>query len=345
MRIKSSVSIIIANYNGEKCLEICLQSLIKSSFDYTEIVIVDDASTDRSLDIITLFQKKHPKIILLQNETNHGAAASRNRAIQIAKGEVFVFLDNDTEVDTNWLTELIVTLMSSPSIGASQSLLIDYENRDKIQNAGMKLWAATAWGLPFHQWEKNRGQIKDSTDIIAVSAALGVKRELCLKTGGFDEDEAVFTEDIDFSWRIWLLGYRVVVSPKSIVYHWTKSISRRKNMKHTETKVYFHLTKNSLISILKNYEIANALKFFCYSVCISLLRAILILFKRKKYSSLLGTLQGITWVLFHLPLILFKRSKIQKSRKTSDKMLFRNIILDDSPFTIYKTHFTGSGLL
>ena len=113
------VSIVIANYNGKKYLDVCLRSVLKSKYPNFELLITDDGSIDESIKIINSYIKKDKRIRLFKNKKNIGAAASRNIAIKKAKGEIIVFLDNDTEVHPNWLNELVKTLGNDKQIGGA----------------------------------------------------------------------------------------------------------------------------------------------------------------------------------------------------------------------------------
>lgn len=338
------LSIIIANYNGEQYLPTCLNSVLHSTYSNFELLITDDGSTDKSIEIINGYLNTDQRIKLIRNQDNLGASASRNRAIKIAKGELLLFLDNDTEVAPSAIEKLVNTLQANESLGGAQALLLDFEKRDLVQNAGVKLWAQTGWGLMAGQWQENKGQYKQ-TDIIAISACLAVKKSVMTIVGDFDEKEAVVTEDLDLSWRIWIAGYSIVLVPDALVYHWTKSVDMRSNMHHNLEKIYFHLTKNSLVSILKNYELPNAIYYFFYSLVISGGRAILVLTRRQEASALMGTLRGILWTVFNLNYIIQKRVKVQRTRKISDKELFQRIIIKDSISNIYKKYFNQAGLL
>lgn len=338
-------SIIITNYNGQRYLHTCLSSVLKTHYTNLEVIIVDDGSDDGSIEIIKSFAHKDKRIKFIENDKNIGAAASRNRAGRVANGNILVFLDNDTEVEKNWLSEMIKTLLKDKRVGACQAKLIDFEKRDRIQVVGVKIWAATGWGLSIGHGEKDTGQYDKEIKIVAISAAMAVKKDVFEKVGGFDEDEAVVTEDLDLSWRIWIAGYKIVLSSKSIVYHWTKSVEMRKNMKHSKEKIYFHLTKNSLISIIKNYELPNAIKYILCSIFISLGRAIMVFVKRKDKSCLRGTLKGILFVFSKSLIILKHRTFVQQTRVYGDQTLFDLILVRRSLFYIYKSYFIKTNLL
>lgn len=335
------ISLIIANYNGEKYLSTCLSSVFKTKFKNFELLIIDDGSIDKSIKTITSFQKKTNRINLIRNSKNLGAAASRNKAIKKAKGEILVFLDNDTGVTENWLGELIKPLLREKNIGATQALLLDFERRDQIQMAGGLLIPHTGWLIPFYQWESYQ-KIKDmikEREIIGISAALAVKKEVIDTIGGFDEKEAQYTEDLDFCWRIWIAGYSIVLAPKSIVYHWTKSVEQRANMKASYKQIYFHLAKNSFRSIIKNYEFKNVLFYLPTSIVTNFFRAFLVLVRDKSLSALRATLRAIYWTIKNLEDALEERAAIQKARKVKDTYIMKRVFISENIFGIYNKYF------
>lgn len=340
------VSIVVANYNGEKYLQTFLNSVLVSNYKNFELLIVDDGSTDESLKILQLFANKDKRIKIYKNEENLGAAASRNKAINQVKGDIIIFLDNDTEVTKGWLTELIKVL-ESKEIGAVQSLLIDFEKRASIQMGGGLLIPHVIWLKPYYQGKKyldikNKLECKE---IVAVSAALAVKKEVLEKVGFFDNKESVYTEDLDFCWRIWIAGFKIVLSPKSIVYHYTKSVEQRVHMKSNNFQIYFHLCKNSIRSIIKNYEFKNVFKFTITTIVINLGRGLLVLIKRKDSSAILGSIMGIIWNMVNIVDILKERVKVQNTRQFSDKYLFKRIFIESNLFELYNKYFKGSKLL
>ncbi len=344
---KFSVSIIIANFNGENYLLTCLNSVIKSSYKNYELILVDDGSTDKSIEIIEEFLKKDKRVKLLKNAQNLGAAASRNKAIKIASGKYIVFLDNDTEVTRNWLNKIIEPLDKDPQIGGVQSLLLDFTNRDLIQTGGGLLIPFTGWMAPLYQWKKYR-EMKDkisSKEIIAVSASLAVRKEIIDLISGFDEKEAIYTEDIDFSWRIWILGYKIILFPDSVAYHLSKSVEKRAGMNATYQKIYFNLAKNSFRSILKNYSFLNILKFLPVSLAVNMGRGLLVLYVRGKKDALLGATQGLIWNILNIVDTLKERSKIQQMRKVSDSYILQQVGERGSLMDIYNKHFRQTKLI
>lgn len=335
------VSIIIANYNGKEFLDSCLRSVLRSSYKNFELVLIDDGSTDDSLKKIRKFQEKDKRVLLIRNKTNLGAAASRNKAIKFARGEIIVFLDNDTEVRPDSVSEIIKPLLNRNFVGSSQAVLLDFNRRDSVQMAGGLLIPQTGWLVPFNQWRrfsKIRNKLKEK-NIVAISAALAVKKEVIDKVGGFDEKESIYTEDLDFCWRIWVAGYRIVLAPRSIVFHWTKSVEKRSGMKANYKQIYFHLAKNSFTSIIKNYELVNVFKYLPFSISINIGRGFLFLFTRRTFDALAGSLRGLVWLFNNLSDVAKARKNIQAGRKFSDEYLMKKIFTKENLIRVYNKYF------
>jgi GT2 family glycosyltransferase len=119
---------------------------------------------------------------MIRNPIRRGVAAARNIGAKIAKGEVFCFLDNDTEVESEWLKHLVETLMSDTKIGASQSLLLDYKKRKIIQAAGVRLVPYTGLSIPLLRGRAIHEIKSFPTEICALGAALAVKK-ICIFGG------------------------------------------------------------------------------------------------------------------------------------------------------------------
>lgn len=334
------VSVVIANFNGEKYLDTCLRSLLKSSYQKIEVVIVDDGSSDQSENIIDKCRDEDKRVILLKNKDNLGAAASRNIAIREVKGEVVVFLDNDTEIEKNTIHELVKTV-GKKGIGASQALILDFKKRDSVQMAGGILIPQVGWIIPLYQgasYKKIKNDLKEK-DIVAISAALAVEKEVLEKIKGFDPEEAVYTEDLDLSWRIWISGYRVVLSPKALVYHYTKSVKDRAGMKANYRQIYFHLAKNSMRSITKNFEFFNVVKYLPLSLVINLGRGLVFLISRKESAAFFGSMHALWWYLQHFMDTLSERRKVNAYRKFNDDKLIKLVFAEKNLVEIYRGYY------
>lgn len=347
IRATPFISIVIANYNGQKYLRTCLASLLKSSIKKYEVIVIDNNSTDSSIEVVKGFQKKDKRIKILKNKVNIGVPASRNIAISHCSGEIVILLDNDTEVRKDSLKELIKPLLENEDIGAAQALLIDFENRRLVQMAGGHLIPQAIWLMGFYERQKYK-HVKSElgvSNIIAISAALAVKKEVLDKINGYDSMLFNYTDDLDFSWRIWIAGYRVVLSYKAIIYHYTKSVANRANIGANNFDVYYHMAKNSFRSIFKNYETKNVIRYLPISLFVNLSRAILVLLRRGDFSALLATISAIWWSFKTLPDLIQRRAKTQKTRKFSDKKIMEKVFVTGSLLNIYNKNYRSSKLL
>lgn len=336
-KINPRYSIIIPNYNGAVFIEPCLTSVIKSRYDSFEVLVCDDRSTDQSFEYIKKLAKLDRRIKYTKNSKNLGAAATRNIAINKSAGEIIVFLDNDTVVAKNWLMEIDKSFARNPQASAVQCCVLDYERRDLIQHKGGLLMKQTGWLLPFGQWQKYKGASTENK-IVAVSCALAIKKVAFVKVLGFDEKEAVHSEDVDLSWRMWIAGLPIYSSKKAIVYHWHKSLVQRSAMQANLTSIYFHLNKNSVRSMLKNYEPLNILVYLPCCLIILLGRAMLLLLKGN-YSAVVGFGRSLVWNIDNISDTLRARQQVQTNRVLSDRELFAKVFAKDSLLTIYNKFF------
>lgn len=323
-------SVVIANYNGERYLKDCLTSVFRSDYPKFEVVLIDDGSIDGSFKIIDNFRKKF-RFVLIQNRKNLGLVASRNKAIKKAQGDILVFLDNDTKVDKNWLKGLEEIFSKDKTIGAAQCKIFDFKKQKIIQEIGMKLVPFTGFGTTLGRGQKDNGQFDCDLEIISLGAALAVKKEVAKKIGGFDGKLFHYTDDLDFSWRVWIAGYRVVLAYNAKVYHYTK-------MHNSNYEFYFHLAKNSIRMIIKNYQPYNLIKFLFFSLIFNIAGGVYVLITRGKLDALFGVLSGIVWNLFVLQDTLKYRQSVQILRRLSDKDIFNKIMISSNLFSVLRNY-------
>jgi len=339
------VSVVIGNYNGKQFLMPCLESVFNSTYKNFEIILVDDGSDDGSDKLAERKYKSFKNFKIVRKPVAHsGAASTRNYGAKAASGEYIAFLDNDTQVDPKWIDGL-VSAVADKNVGGAQSMLFDYINRNRIQTAGVKLIPYTAWGVPRAQGELISEKWKNQEPIVAVTAGSIFKRELFEKIGYFDEALFAFVSDLEFSWRAWIAGKKIILAPESKVYHLVKDLKMRKVMNEDKKMVYFHLCKNSIRTIVKNYEFRNAVKYLLWSISINVLRAVLVLVRRGDTTAIHGTVKGILWNIFHISDTLKLRSITQKTRKNSDEYIMKKIMILGSPYSIYTKYFKQTKLI
>ena len=249
--MQPQVSIIIANYNGRDLLQKCLESLSNVNYKNLEIIIVDNNSTDDSVEFVT---KNHPSIILVKLDKNKGFAEPNNIGAKIAKGQFLLFLNNDTVVTENFISEMINAIITDKKIAICQSLLLK-PNGD-IDSSGDFL---DDLGIVYNSKTKI-DHIREISS--ARGASMLIRANIFEKLHGFDEKFFVSFEDVDLCWRAWILGYRTLMIPTSIVYHLAGS-----TIKKIKSEIAFHGFKNQLAMKVTNFEpilgIKNMILFFC----------------------------------------------------------------------------------
>jgi len=212
------VSIIVLNYNGMKFLPGCLSTLLNTSYPNFEIIVVDNSSKDGSVDLIKRSFGSSPRLTVQQNERNFGFAEGNNIGARLANGKYIVFLNVDTQTDSEWLTKLVEVMESDESIGAAQNKLLLFDHSTIDSTGDFINFYGRGWMRGYGEQDKGRYNKADEV-FSARGAAMIVKKQVLEEVGYFDPAFFMVCEDIDLSWRIRLRGCKVMFVPKSIVYH------------------------------------------------------------------------------------------------------------------------------
>ena len=213
-----SASIIIPNYNGLRFLAPCLDALAAQTYprELTEVILVDDASTDDSVPFV---QANYPHVNIVRLARNSGLAAGCNAGARVAIGELLVMLNNDTEAEPDWLAALVEMAAAHPRAGTIASKMLLFDRRDTLHNAGDVMGVD---GIPRNRgvWEVDRGQYDaDLTIFGGCGGGVAYRREAWEQAGGFDERLFMYLEDVDLAWRLRLLGWEAVFAPVARLYH------------------------------------------------------------------------------------------------------------------------------
>lgn len=243
--LKPYISVIIVNYNGEQYLKDCLDSLYSQTRKDYEIILIDNCSTDRSIEIITL---DYPDITLIRNKANLGFAAGTNQGIRVARGEYILTLNNDTRVEPSFLEEIVSPMDNDPRVGicASKMLLPD----GRINSTGLCISrSGAAWNRGM--FERDSGQYAQQEEVFGASAGAALYRKTMLdEIGLFDEDFFMYMEDVDLSFRARLAGWKCLYVPTAVVYHHHGGTAGY----GSDIAVYYG-NRNIIWMVVKNYQI------------------------------------------------------------------------------------------
>jgi len=306
------VTIVILNFNGRRYLEVCLSSLQKLTYQNFEIIVIDNASTDGSVEFV---KANYPRVKLLVNPVNLGFAEGCNVGMQNARGNYVALLNNDIEVDPNWLRELILVAQSDPRIAICASKIMMFHNRKVFNSAGGE-YDVYGSGHDRGLYEFDHGQYSRVEEVFfACGGAMLLRRDILKDIGLFDSRYFIYGEDVDLCWRAWLGGYKVVYVPLAIVYH------RYGGTMETLTVQRLYLTsRNSLCSILKNYSSKALTKPF-FRFCSLKVGEILLFFVSGRAKASFALLKAILWNIANFDDTWIKRRKVQMLRRVSDNKI------------------------
>jgi glycosyltransferase involved in cell wall biosynthesis len=195
------ISVIIPTYNEEKEIISCLASLEKQNFSDFEVIVVDDGSTDTTLNLLSDFETKSFNLSVLK-QNHKGPGAARNMAVEKASGEILVFLDADMTFDKNFLRKLIQPIIAGKAKGT-------FSKEEYVSNWD-NVWSR-CWNIN-EGWEQKRRHPKNYPDNQKVFRAI-LKSEF-KKVGGFTPGG--YNDDWSLSAK---LGYEAVSAPHALFYH------------------------------------------------------------------------------------------------------------------------------
>ena len=217
---KPSVTVIVLNWNGKDLTIECLESLKQVNYSNFNILVVDNGSTDGSVELL---KEKFPEVSILVLEKNLGYAGGNNRGFDSLKHdqpEYVIFLNNDTIVDENFIEPLVEQLLTHKK--ASQTVpKIYYENDPKlIWYAGgiVNLWTGSIYHLGIRQYD-GPAYSKTHKTKYATGCCFCMRYEEFKEFGGFDEIFPMYSEDVDLSLWIRAAGKQVWFVPDSKIWH------------------------------------------------------------------------------------------------------------------------------
>jgi GT2 family glycosyltransferase len=280
-----SISVVIPNYNGENLLKKNLPKVFDAVND-VEVIVIDDASVDRSLEVLNNFKDK---IKIIKNERNIGFSRSINRAVEEAKGEIVVLLNTDVVPEKDFLKPLLKHFEDKKvfAVGCMDKSVED--GKIILRGRGIGQWKR---GFLVH----DRGEVNKTNTLWVSGGSSAFRKSIWDKLRGFNPLLAPFYwEDIDISYRAIKSGYKIVFEPKSIVIHEHEKGAIKGEYSASQIKEIAY--KNQFIFVWENADIdlilshilwlphhlAKALLSLDVAFYLGLLRAFLLLPKILKF--------------------------------------------------------------
>ncbi|MFH1486395.1 MAG: glycosyltransferase family 2 protein [Chloroflexota bacterium] len=210
------VTVIIPNWNGADLLPTCLDALRQQTFRDLHILVVDNASTDASVELIRV---RYPGVEVIHLSKNVFFSGAVNEGIRQSQSPLAALLNNDTEAEPEWLEELVTALERNPQAGMAASKMLLFDRRNVLNSTG-DFYGVD--GIPGNRgiWERDEGQYDSQTQVFGACAGAALYRRSVLEDIGlFDEDFVGYCEDVDLSFRAQLAGYQCIFAPRARVYH------------------------------------------------------------------------------------------------------------------------------
>ena len=244
------VSVVIPSRNGATprdgltYLDMVLETLAQQSFPDFDVTVVDNGSTDGSVEYL---RERWPEVRVVELPENTGFPTAINRGIDASGGRYVALLNNDLELSPDWLELLVAELERDPEVGFITGKIMRHDDRDVIEQAGHDFFTCGHFE-PRGLDQRDRGQYDERrpTTIVTAAAAL-YRREALRRAGNFDDDYFLYCEDGDACLRMLLCGYSGLYVPEPRAFHVRGgTIGTRFDLPR------FYLVRNALITLLKD---------------------------------------------------------------------------------------------
>jgi GT2 family glycosyltransferase len=320
------VSVVLLNWNGQQVVEECLKSLQKQTYSPLEVIVVDNASTDGSAELV---KKGFPEVKLIVNKTNLGFGGGNNVGIRASRGKYVMMLNNDTRLDPKCIKELKGSLEKDQRYGACASkILLEYED-DLIDAAGIVVCPD---GLSIGRGRLERGNAYDEEAEVffASDCACLYRREMLEDIGLYDEDFFAYADETDMGWRAQLAGWRCIYNPKAVVHHFHSASSGT----YSPFKAYL-VERNRIWVAIKSFPVSLLIFGQFYTFWRYVLQAYGAFagkgaagrftsdFSKRELVKILIKVYLSIWK--SLPLMFRKRRAIQKRKRISNKEVYKLI--------------------
>lgn len=310
------LEIIIPNWNGKEMLRHCLTSLTQQSFTGFRVIVVDNGSTDGSVEML---KKDYPFVKLLTFHYNSGFSVAVNAGVKEAVAPLLLLLNNDMEVASDCLERLVEKSRQYPDYGFFALKMMNFNHRELIDGAGDAVLRGGV-GYRLGTMERDCDRYKKDREVFGSCAGAAMyRREFFDKAGLFDEDFFAYLEDVDLNMRARRLGIRCMYLSDTVVYHIGSATSGSKINPLTIRLS----TRNNINVLLKNYPISYFLRF---APAIAVYQLMWLCFCCKKMM-LLPMIHGVFEAVANRRSFLSKRSRvfetgdIESNKKLADRIV------------------------
>ncbi len=300
-----AVSIVVVVYESGPTLAECLAAVRAQTWRDFEIILVDNASSDR---VAQAAAKADPAIRLIENAENLGFAAAVNQGAKAARGRWLALLNPDAYAQADWLARLMAATQANPAVHSFTSRQLMAEDPTKLDGLGDVMALA---GYPFRggYTHDNPGVLEPGWVFSACGGAMLVERELFLRLGGFDERLFCYCEDVDLGYRLRLIGEPTLLVPDAVVRHVGSASSggRRSDF------AVFHGTRNRFWVFVKDTPAA----LFWLTLPLHVLATLVLFARHATRGEIVTPIKGLAAGIRHIDVALEARREAQATRTAS----------------------------
>ncbi len=297
------ISVIIVNYNGAGVLRQCLRSVYRQTYRPIEVIVVDNNSSDESVQIV---EQEFTEARLVQSRRNLGFAEGNNRGVDESKGEYILLLNNDTEVEDNWIEGLLQMMQDNRVAVVTSRVITDgvpekfYEQNGTINYLGYNIMR----------------HFPDLSEIFFAGGASLMFRKSVVGLPFLDEF-FLYHEDVYLSWRMKLKGYSVKMAQSSVVRH-RGSVTTKQQKNELVT---FYQERNRILNTLLFFETTTLMVLMPYMVVDAMAKLFLSLVGGRK--SFTGIVRAYLWPVVNMRWVGAERARVQGERLVPDSEILR----------------------
>ncbi len=329
---EADLTAAVITFNSESYIADCLNSLLEVGLRSTEIFVVDDGSTDRTLSIL---RREYPGIKVLVCDRNRGHSHACNLALKHCASRWVVLIDHDTVVDARWLSELRAALQKAPDCALLVSRSVFEGRRDTIHSDGG--YAHFLGNMTLLNGFLPLSEVRNDSALLgaAGTTSMAVNRQWAQRVGYFDEAFFIYLNDFEFSLRVRMAGGQLVSAPKSVIYHkgGTPCVSYRGQSAYPSLRGYLIL-RNRWFMLLKLYEFKTLLLI---APALAVYESLVLVMAVKK-GMIVPYLRALGWLIGHFHIVLRHRKAAQAIRTVPDARL-----LSAQPLTFVPGLIRGRG--
>lgn len=311
------ISYLVVSYNSEKYILKCITSILNQSHTNYEIIVIDNNSQDGTVSIVTDLCTKNEKIRLIANKENIGYVSAITKGIENTHSEFLAILNADAFLDKDWARKILYAFQTDQKV-MSASGTIYFPNGELQSSGGMmdKYCAVVQRGSKIF-YSRNIG---DKSFFYNDGSSFMVRRKI-FQDINLDPRLFLYYEDVDLSWKIRMMDYKVIYIPEAISYH---------DLGHSFYNMtllkFYYITRNRIYVCQKNYSLRNIICRFPIMLFLIFLSSIFYDVRKKPHGYTGTFFKAAFWNMVNISSILKERKKLRLMNKISDSELDHYLI-------------------